>query len=101
MKCLVIRTPAHGQRRHIDCMPCAAYSCQPKLQQWVDSARRALAQALFPANCVLCGGAGNNGIDLCDGCEADLPRNQQACIVCAEPLAAASVAPRTCGGGLH
>jgi ComF family protein len=83
-------------------MPCAAHSCQPKLQGWVDRCRRALAQALFPANCALCGGPGDEAIDLCHGCAADLPRNEPACVVCAEPLAAAAGGgPRICGACLH
>lgn len=82
-------------------MPCTTHSCQPRLQQWVDSCRRGLARALFPANCVLCAGAGDDDIDLCRGCAADLPRNEPACLVCAEPLAAASTEPRTCGACLH
>ena len=79
-------------------MPCAAHSCQPRLQQWVDSCWCALARALLPSNCVLCGGAGGDGIDLCTGCAADLPRNEPACVVCAEPL---SDGPRICGACLH
>jgi ComF family protein len=82
-------------------MPCAAYSCQPKFQQWVDSCRRALAHALFPSNCVLCGGAGDDDIDLCPGCAADLPRNEPTCLICAEPLAAANSGTRICGACLH
>jgi ComF family protein len=93
--------PAHGQGRHSDCMPCAAHSCQPRLQQWVDSCRRALGRALFPANCVLCGGGGDGDIDLCHGCAADLPRNEPACPICAEPLAAANSGSRICGACLH
>ncbi len=82
-------------------MPCAPHSCQPKLQQWVDSCRRVLAQALFPSNCLLCGGAGDGDIDLCRGCAADLPRNEPACLICAEPLPAANSGPRICGACLH
>ena len=79
-------------------MPCAAHSCQPRLHQWVDRCRRALAQALFPSNCVLCGGPGDEGIDLCRGCAEDLPRNEPACSVCAEPLSGGS---QICGACLH
>jgi len=82
-------------------MPCAAHSCQPRLQSWVDSCRRVLARALFPANCVLCGGAGDDDIDLCHGCAADLSRNEPACPVCAEPLADANSGSRICGACLH
>jgi len=93
--------PVRGQGRHSDCMPCAARSCQPRSQHWVDSCRRVLARVLFPANCVLCGGAGDGDIDLCHGCAADLPRNEPACPICAEPLAAANSGPRICGACLH
>jgi ComF family protein len=93
--------PAHGQGRHSDCMPRAAHSCQPKIQRWVDSCRRVLARALLPSNCVLCGGVGDGDIDLCLGCAADLPRNEPACLICAESLAAANSESRVCGACLH
>jgi ComF family protein len=57
-----------------------AGSCQPLLQRWVDRCRSWLARALYPASCVLCGDAGDNGIDLCRECAADLPRNEPACV---------------------
>ncbi|HET9446230.1 MAG TPA: ComF family protein [Steroidobacteraceae bacterium] len=79
-------------------MPCAARFCQPKLQSWVDRCRRALAHALYPCNCVLCGSRSDDEIDLCRGCAEDLPRNEPACIVCAEPL---SAGPQTCGACLR
>jgi ComF family protein len=93
--------PGHGQWRHSDCMPRAAHSCQPKFKQWVDSSRRALARVLFPSNCVLCGGVGHDDIDLCHGCAADLPRNEPACPMCAEPLPAANSGTRSCGACQH
>lgn len=37
-------------------------------------------------------------MDLCSGCAADLPRNESACVVCAEPLSGNSL---TCGTCLH
>lgn len=37
--------------------------------------------------CQLCGAPGADGIDLCDGCTADLPRNTSCCARCALPLA--------------
>ncbi len=79
-------------------MPCPAQSCQPGFRQWVDRGRRWLTQALWPANCILCGGAGDADIDLCRDCAADLPRNEPACVVCAEYLpAAATDRPNICG----
>lgn len=74
-------------------------SCQLSIQRWVDRSRRWLAQALWPPNCILCGGAGDSGIDLCGDCAADLPRNEPACVVCAEPLPGVSAA-RVCGACL-
>jgi ComF family protein len=67
------------------------------LHEWVDSSRRRLARALWPTNCILCGSAGDEDIDLCRDCAADLSRNEPACSVCAEPLPAASGGPRVCG----
>lgn len=52
---------------------------------------------LWPARCILCGGGGDDGIDLCRECAADLPRNEPACSVCAEPLAATDAVSRVCG----
>ena len=45
---------------------------------------------LWPAACLLCGRTGGR-IDLCSRCIADLPRNEPACTVCAEPLLATGV----------
>jgi len=44
---------------------------------------------LFPASCVLCGAAGHVGRDLCQACEADLPRIDPACPSCGMPLSEA------------
>jgi ComF family protein len=59
-------------------------------------------QVLWPANCVLCGGAGDEDMDLCSGCAADLPRNEPACAVCAELMPAAPSGERIlCGACLR
>jgi ComF family protein len=81
-------------------MPCAAHFCQPRLQKWVDRNRRWLARTLWPTSCLLCGAAGEEDIDLCRDCAADLSRNEPACSVCAEPLPAAS-GPSVCGACLR
>ena len=87
-------------------MPCAkqyserAGACQPPLRRWVDRSRRWLARTLWPSSCILCGGGGDVGIDLCRDCAADLPRNETACERCAEPLPA-SCAPQVCGACLR
>lgn len=68
-------------------MPCAneysepAGSCQPPSQRWVDRCKSRLMRALYPASCVLCGGAGDGSVDLCRECAADLPRNDPAYLV--------------------
>jgi ComF family protein len=83
-------------------MPCSnqysevAASCQPRVQNWVDKGRRWLERLIWPAACLLCGRSGAGDIDLCSDCVADLPRNDAACVVCAEPLAS-SAAARACG----
>ena len=42
--------------------------------------------ALLPSRCLLCGGHGANGRDLCSGCRADMPINSCCCARCALPL---------------
>lgn len=42
---------------------------------------------LLPLRCLLCGGSGAEGIDLCADCAAELPRNRSCCARCALPLA--------------
>lgn len=54
----------------------------------VDDWLRALGRVLLPPRCLLCGGPGQRGLDLCPGCEAELPRNPSACARCALPLPA-------------
>ena len=49
----------------------------------------AALDALVPASCVLCGGKAQDE-GLCTGCWRDLPWLQEACTICAEPLAQAA-----------
>lgn len=42
---------------------------------------------LLPPRCLLCGGTGADGIDLCADCNTELPRNPICCKRCALPLA--------------
>jgi len=72
-------------------------ACQPRVQRWVDTARRWLARLAWPGTCLLCGRSGTGSIDLCCECAADLPRNEPACTVCAAPLAAGTAALLVCG----
>lgn len=59
-------------------------------------------QQLLPPVCVLCGAQGQlPALDLCEACEADLPRNHAACPRCGEPLAGiADTAALLCGACL-
>ncbi len=52
------------------------------------SGQGALANLLLPWRCALCAGPAPGGLELCEGCEADLPRVAQACPRCALALAA-------------
>ncbi|KGM53367.1 competence protein ComF [Lysobacter daejeonensis GH1-9] len=49
-----------------------------------------MAGALWPARCLLCGDPGQDGRDLCAGCDRQLPWSGPACHRCALPLPAAS-----------
>ena len=49
---------------------------------------------LLPLRCLLCGGAGAHGMDLCADCSDELPRNRSCCARCALPLA---VPAASCG----
>lgn len=48
---------------------------------------------VLPPTCVLCGGDGEPGLDLCAGCRDELPWRRHACTRCARPLAG----PGICG----
>ena len=65
-------------------MPWGAVNLEWKRK--VDGFGRRLVAALLPPRCLLCGGAGWQGRDLCAGCHADLPRNNCCCARCALPL---------------
>jgi ComF family protein len=60
---------------------------------------KALAAFLYPSTCVLCRRAGQLELDLCAGCERDLPWIEHACERCAAPLA--SGAALVCGACLR
>lgn len=52
------------------------------MNKWLNNAQ----SRLFPPTCIICGGQGGEGVDLCPGCEKDLPWQQDACHRCALPL---------------
>jgi len=51
----------------------------------------------YPATCLLCGAAEEGQLDLCTGCQNDLPHNNNACHQCALPLTAAAPTGSLCG----
>lgn len=60
----------------------------------ISAVARRVREWLYPPTCVLCGGAGAPGRDLCRGCSADLPWIGAACEVCALPLPLGGVCGR-------
>ncbi|MBK1719735.1 double zinc ribbon domain-containing protein [Thiocystis violacea] len=52
---------------------------------------------LYPPTCQLCGAPGDQRLDLCAGCRADLPRNAHACGCCALPFDSAVSVGTLCG----
>lgn len=54
---------------------------------WWRSTANALQRFALPLHCLLCGGPGDDGLDLCRDCAAELPRNRTCCARCALPLA--------------
>jgi ComF family protein len=65
----------------------ALVHCQPGLIRQVYGASKALFHRLFPASCLLCLDPGQPpSLDLCRGCEDDLPENAPACRRCAMPV---------------
>lgn len=75
----------------------AVTACQPSLFQQVYGASKSLLHKLFPATCLLCLDPGQPPrLDLCRGCEDDLPRNLSACPDCATPVANAGVSCERC-----
>jgi len=46
----------------------------------------ALRNFVLPCRCLLCGAAGDDGLDLCRDCAGELPRNRICCARCALPL---------------
>lgn len=56
-----------------------------------------LLRGFYPPTCVLCGGAGQGGLDLCAACLAELPTNRHGCGRCGLPLPAERPPGSLCG----
>lgn len=54
---------------------------------WWHAAKATLQRLVLPFRCLLCGGPGADGLDLCRDCASELPRNRRCCARCALPLA--------------
>lgn len=67
------------------------------IYKWLKSAQ----SLIYPPTCLLCGGPGEQGRDLCAGCLRELPRNLSCCNLCALPLPRESGASTTCGSCLR
>jgi len=52
-----------------------------------------ILEGIFPHYCVLCGLRSFRSQPLCEACERDIPRNQNACTTCAIPLALPEINP--------
>lgn len=58
-----------------------------------------LARALLPLRCLACEEPGDDGLDLCPECRAELPFNRAACARCALPLPRPAPRCGRCAGG--
>jgi ComF family protein len=67
----------------------------------VDAGLTIAGGLLFPATCVICGNSArpisDAAFDLCSDCTNDLPENEHACILCAEPLPSSVPKDSVCG----
>ena len=52
--------------------------------------------ALLPWRCLLCGAPGADGMDLCEPCAQEMPRNRSCCARCALPLPIPALACGQC-----
>jgi len=52
--------------------------------------------ALLPWRCLLCGAPGADGMDLCEPCAKEMPRNRSCCARCALPLPLPALACGQC-----
>jgi ComF family protein len=85
----------------------AGNACQPTIAALVDrwrepvtTLREHVTALLWPSTCVLCRQSAQKALDLCLPCAGDLPTNDFACKVCAEPLPAPA-AMLVCGACLR
>jgi ComF family protein len=66
------------------------------MRGWLVRGMAHFGQALLPPACLVCGGVGADGLDLCTPCRAALPWTAPACRRCGLPLAGTGEQP-VCG----
>jgi len=92
-----MRSPRQAQIGAVAQYSNALQDCQPSLLKQVYGASRSLIHRLFPPSCLLCLEPGQPpALDLCPGCEADLPRTGRVCASCAAPVAGPAIACGAC-----
>lgn len=75
----------------------ALRDCQPSLLRQALGVSKALIHRLITPTCLLCLEPGQApALDLCAGCEADLPRTGRGCAICATPVAGPAIACSGC-----
>ncbi|MBM4218044.1 MAG: ComF family protein [Gammaproteobacteria bacterium] len=75
----------------------ALRDCQPSLLRQALGVSKALIHWLITPTCLLCLEPGQApALDLCRGCEDDLPRTGRGCAICATPVAGPAIACDAC-----
>ena len=72
-------------------------TCQPNELFMVNNWLNIIQHSLIPPTCILCGSAGFDYQDICQGCFNDLTRNIHRCYCCAEIFESPITSPRLCG----
>ncbi len=72
-------------------------TCQPNELFMVNNWLNIIQHYLIPPTCILCGNAGFDYQDICQGCFNDLTRNLHCCYRCAEIFETPNPSPQLCG----
>ena len=92
-----MRSPRAAQVGAVAQYSNALRDCQPSLLRQVYGASKSLIHKLITPTCLLCLEPGQRpALDLCSGCEQDLPRTGRGCAICAAPVAGGSIACHAC-----
>ncbi len=92
-----MRSPRAAQVGAVTQYSNALKDCQPSLLRQVYGASKSLIHKLITPTCLLCLEPGQRpALDLCSGCEQDLPRTGRGCAICAAPVTGGSIACHAC-----